>query len=84
MTKTPHTDRDAQPTRRRVLAAATAASLGAVGLFTQSAAAAPTGTFPEASADPLKKIRADRVRWVGRQSDPGSPTDGTTWYRSDL
>ena len=72
--------------RRSVIAAAAGiAAAGAMGVYaTGDASAAPTGTFPVAGEDPLLKIRADRVRLVGRTSDPSSPDDGTMWYRSDL
>lgn len=87
MTETPHADNDAdkQYGRRAVLiSAAAAASVGALGVYgTQTVAADPSGTFPESGDDPLLKIRADRVRWIGRTSDPSSPDDGETWYRSD-
>jgi hypothetical protein len=72
--------------RRSVISAAAAlAGVGALGVYeTGVVSAAPSGTFPEASEDPLLKIRADRVRLVGRTSDPLSPTNGTMWYRGDL
>lgn len=73
--------------RRDVLVSAAAmAGAGTVGVYlgASGVAAAPTGTFPESTSDPLLKIRADRVRWVGRTTDPSSPNDGETWYRSDL
>jgi len=76
----------AEVSRRSVLAkAAGIAAAGALGIYaTDTASAAPTGTFPEAADDPLLKIRADRVRWVPRTSDPTSPDNGTAWYRGDL
>lgn len=71
--------------RRRFLAtAAGVAGAGAVGAWAGLAEAQPSGTFPASTDDPLLKIRADRVRLVGRTSDPSSPDDGTMWYRSDL
>lgn len=72
--------------RRSLLGkAAVMAGVGALGVYgARTASAAPTGTFPASSDDALLKIRADRVRLVGRTSDPSSPTDGTVWYRSDL
>lgn len=70
--------------RRTLLGGIVAAGLGASGYFVGSAEAAPSGTFPQSTDDPLLKIRADRVRFVGRTSDPSSPNDGTVWYRSDL
>jgi hypothetical protein len=73
-------------TRRSVLAAAAGiAAAGAMGVYaTGGASAAPTGEFPQAGDSPLLKIRADRVRLVGRTSDPSTPDDGTMWYRGDL
>jgi len=77
---------DSGYSRRSVIsAAATLAGLGALGVYeTGVVSAAPSGTFPAPTDDPLLKIRADRVRLVGRTSDPSSPTDGTMWYRGDL
>jgi hypothetical protein len=73
--------------RRDILVSAAAmAGAGSLGVVVGSSgvAAAPTGTFPTSSDDPLLKIRADRIRLIGRTSDPSSPDDGTIWYRSDL
>lgn len=71
--------------RRSILSAAAGiAAAGAMGIYaTGSASAAPTGSFPASGEDPLLKIRADRVRFVGRTSDPASPDNGTMWYRGD-
>lgn len=71
--------------RRSVISAAVGiAAAGAVGVYATGAAeAAPSGTFPVSTEDPLLKIRADRVRLVPRSTDP-SVNDGTTWYRGDL
>lgn len=71
--------------RRSVIAAAAGiAAAGAMGYYaTGTVSAAPTGTFPKATDDPLLKIRADRVRLIGRTTDPGAD-DGTFYYRSDL
>jgi len=79
-------DQDDGVTRRSVLAsAAGVAAAGAAGYYaTGSATADPSGVFPHSGDDPLLKIRADRIRLVGRSSDPGSPSDGTLWYRGDL
>jgi hypothetical protein len=73
-------------TRRKILAAAAgAAAAGAMGVYaTGTADAAPSGTFPVSTDDPLLKIRADRVYLVGRTTDPSGPDNGTMWYRSDL
>ncbi len=71
-----------QLSRRRMLASAAGLGLaGAAGIsLSGSATADPSGEFPVPSDDPLLKIRADRVRLVGRTSDPSSPDDGTMWY----
>ena len=71
--------------RRSVLKAAIGiATAGAAGYYmTGKAEAAPAGTFPADTEDPLLKIRADRVRLIGRTSDP-VVDNGTMWYRSDL
>jgi len=72
-------------TRRRLLTtAAGVAGAGALGAYSGLAGAQPSGTFPASTEDPLLKIRADRIRLVGRTSDPSSPTDGELWYRGDL
>lgn len=87
MTTTDTTDTEQNTntlTRRALLAGVAVAGAGASGYFVGTAEAAPTGTYPQSSDDPLLKIRADRVRWIGRTSDPSSPADGTTWYRGDL
>jgi len=73
--------------RRDILVSAAAmAGAGSLGVVVGSSgvAAAPTGTFPASSDDPLLKIRADRIRLIGRTSDPSTPDDGTIWYRCDL
>jgi len=67
-------------TRRALLTAIGIAGAGAAGHFVGTAQAAPTGTFPAATDDPLLKLRADRLRLVPRSSDPSSPDDGTLWY----
>lgn len=85
--ETPADDTEEIETRRRELltSAAAIAGAGAIGAYvgTTNSEAAPTGTFPESTDDALLKIRADRVRWIGRTSDPSSPNDGVSWYRSD-
>lgn len=70
-------------TRRALLAAVGIAGAGASGYFVGTAEAAPTGTFPASSDDPLLRLRADRLRLVPRTSDPSSPDDGTLWYNSE-
>lgn len=59
-----------------------AAGLGLVALSSSSASAqsGDVGT----SANPYLKAYIDRKVYVGRTSDPSSPSDGTEWYRSDL
>lgn len=71
--------------RRSVIkAAAGIAAAGAMGIYaTGGVTAAPSGTFPASTDDPLLKIRADRVRLVPRTTDP-TADDGTEIYRSDL
>lgn len=72
-------------TRRRLLAtAAGVAGAGALGAYSGLASGQPSGTFPASTDDPLLKIRADRIRLIGRTSDPSGPDDGELWYRSDL
>lgn len=67
--------------RRSVLTTAAAiAGAGALGVYgAGTVSAAPSGTFPASTDDPLLKIRADRIRFVPRTSDPTSPTGGTMW-----
>lgn len=78
---------DSRYSRRSILAAAAgAAAAGAAGMYgaTETVSAAPSGTFPVSSDPALLKLRADRLRLVGRSTDPSSPDNGTLWYRSDL
>ena len=79
-------DRRQSTTRRQLIRASAIAGAGAISLSsaTGSAAAAPAGTLPTTSDDPLLKIRADRMVLVPRTSDVSSPSDGTLTYRSDL
>lgn len=65
-------------TRRSVIAAAAGiAAAGAMGVYaTGTASAAPSGTFPKETDDPLLKIRADRVRYIARTSQPTAPSSG--------
>jgi len=79
MTEDTNTDDDASTTRRTLLTAIGIAGAGAAGHFVGTAQAAPTGTFPESTDDPLLKIRADRIRFIPRTSDPSSPDGGTMW-----
>jgi len=64
--------------RRSVISAAAGiAAAGAMGVYaTGTASAAPSGTFPDAGDDPLAKIRADRVRYIARTSQPTAPSSG--------
>jgi len=68
--------------RREVLAALGIATAGAAGFYggSETARAAPSGTFPQSSDDPLKKIRANQIRLVPRSSDPSDPDNGVMWY----
>lgn len=66
--------------RRTLITAIGIAGAGAAGHLTGRAAAqTPSGTFPIQGEDPLLKIRADRIRYIPRSSDPSSPDGGTTW-----
>lgn len=64
--------------RRRVIRSGAAiAALGALGIYgVGSAAADPQGVYPVESADPFKKIRADRIRYISRSSQPSAPSSG--------
>ena len=71
-------------TRRGLLVGV--AGLGAAGLFgagRASAESAPEGEVGRES-NPYLRAHVDRVRFVGRTSDPSSPADGTGWYREDV
>jgi len=75
--------RESQSVSRRDIIRGTA-TVGTVGvlaatLASGSATAAPAGTFPKPADDPLLKIRADRIRFIPRSSDPSSPDGGTFW-----
>lgn len=65
-------------TRRKILASAAGiAAAGAMGVYaTGTASAAPSGTFPRSTDDPLLKIRADRIRYITRTSQPPAPASG--------
>jgi hypothetical protein len=39
-------------------------------------AADPEGVYPVSSEDPFKKIRADRIRYISRSSQPSAPSSG--------
>jgi len=79
-------DTDAEQSRRGFLKVLGGLGLGglATALYSRTAEAAPTGTFPTSTDDALELLRANRFGFVGRTSDPSSPDDGTEWYRSDL
>lgn len=79
---TPESDGSTHNRRGILLAGLGILSWSAISSAT--AAETPTGTFPVASDDPLLRVRADRIRLVGRSGDPSSPDDGTLWYREDL
>lgn len=67
-----------QYSRRSVIKAAIGiAAAGPMGIYaTGTADAAPSGTFPVESDDPLAKIRADRIRYIARTSAPSDPDSG--------
>jgi len=67
-----------QYSRRSVIKAAIGiAAAGSMGVYaTGSAEAAPAGTFPVETDDPLAKIRADRIRHIARTSAPSAPASG--------
>lgn len=75
---------DKEISRRSLLTAAGVAGAGALGYYTGTAKANPTGTYPVSGEDPLLKIRADQIELVARQSDPSSPSDGTMWYNDSV
>ena len=79
-------DRQQSTPPPQLIRGAAVAGAGAISLTaaTGSASAAPSGTLPVSSDDPLLKIRADRLVLVPRTSDVSSPSDGTLTYRSDL
>lgn len=72
--------------RRTVVKACAAAALGSVGLVSAASRveAVPSGTLPDPSVAPLKRVRADRVRHIPRTSDPTDPPNGLVWVRGDL
>lgn len=65
-------------TRRKLLGAAAGfAAAGAMGSYAiGTVKAAPSGTFPAETDDPLAKIRADRIRYINRTSQPSAPASG--------
>lgn len=67
-----------QYSRRSVIKTAIGiAGAGALGIYaTGNATAAPSGTFPAETDDPLAKIRADRMRYIARTSAPSAPASG--------
>lgn len=71
-------------TRRNVLVGV--AGLGVAGLFGAGRASAQTSPSGEigTSSNPYLRAHIDRQRYVGRTSDPSTPSDGTNWYREDL
>ena len=59
------------------------AGVGAAGLFASTASAQASGGVGTAS-NPYLKAYLDRRVWVGRTSEPSSPSEGTEWFRSDV
>lgn len=80
-------DKDAaevSTTKRTLMkAGATTLSLTALaGIMTDGASAQAAGEI--GSDTPYTRAYIDRKVFVGRTSDPSTPTDGTEWYREDL
>jgi len=48
-----------------------------------TAQSAPEGDIGT-SSNPYLRAWIDRQVYVGRTSDPDSPSDGSSWYREDL
>lgn len=65
-------------TRRRLIRGAAIAGAGTVSLAAAAgtAAAAPAGTYPVESDDPLLKTRVDRFRFITRSDRPADPSTG--------
>lgn len=53
-----------------------AAGLAALLFASDPVAADPQGVYPVESTDPFRKIRADRIRYIARSSQPSSPSSG--------
>lgn len=70
-----------QYSRRSVIKAAIGiAGAGAMGIYaTGDVSAAPSGTFPADTEDPLLRIRADRIQFIPRSSDPSDPDHAEMW-----
>jgi len=67
-----------------VRGAGTAVGVSLLSLLFGSASAAPSGTFPQSTDSALLKLRADRTRYIARQSAPSTPPSGTiTVYARD-
>jgi len=84
MTETHDSETDAQTaqlsTGRRAALAAVLSTVGLAGLTGQvSAQSGNVGT----SSNPYQTAYVDTLTFVGRTSDPSSPSDGQMWYRSD-
>lgn len=64
--------------RRGVLKGAGATlGVGVLGVMaTKNVSAAPSGTFPAETDDPLKRARVDRVRYITRSGAPTAPSSG--------
>lgn len=54
----------------------TVTGLAALLFASDPVAAAPQGVYPIESADPFRKIRADRIRYISRTSQPTAPSSG--------
>jgi hypothetical protein len=77
----PETDPESVSRRRVLASAAGLAAAGAAGFYTgaETASADPSAVYPVSGEDPLLKVRADRIQYIPRSSDPSSPAGGTTW-----
>lgn len=84
MTDEPTDNDQTHRTRRNVLVGL--AGIGAAGAFATgraTAQSAPEGDIGTPT-NPYLRAYVDRQVFVGRTSDPSSPSDGTTWYREDV
>jgi hypothetical protein len=64
--------------RRRLLRTGglTVTGIAALLFASDPVAADPQGVYPIESADPFRKIRADRIRYISRTSQPTAPSSG--------
>ena len=68
--------------RQLISSAAAAAGVGALGVYgsgVASAQSSPSGTFPVETDAALLRLRADRIRFIPRSTDPTNPDGGTRW-----